>query len=394
LTSVSLATASFVAASFLLVACGSADSMIEVVPGTSAADGAPEPVASQLGPGLELRSQAPAFVGLEGWVNSDPLSIAELNDANRVVLVDFWTYTCINCIRTLPFLSAWYDKYRDFGLTIVGVHAPEFDFEADRDNVVMAVERYGLTYPVAQDNEMQTWTAFNNYFWPAKYLIGADGRVRYQHFGEGSYEETERAIREALTAAGYEVGSIPLGGVEAPRLDPHATAITRELYGGYDRNYRSSGIYAAQAGYYEAPDRTREYTDVAPGIERSHNQWYLHGLWLNERESIQHARATEELQDYVALRFVGRSVNVVLGAASDEPYLVVVEIDGRPLTNAEAGADIVFDETGRSILRVDEARMYAVVELPMLGDRELRLLTTSSDFALFAVTFGAYTSGG
>jgi len=353
----------------------------------------PTPLASASGPGLAISSRAPEFVGLDGWINSDALTVDGLLDENRVVLVDFWTYTCINCIRTLPFLRDWHDKYADHGLTIVGVHAPEFDFEELRPNVVDAVERHGLEYPVAQDNDMATWQAFNNYFWPAKYLIGADGSVRYQHFGEGSYDDTEREIRRALTDAGWEIADVPRGGVDSQRLDPQARAITRELYGGYQRNFSSNGLYAAQAAYYEAPDRTHEYVDGAPEIERNHNQWYLQGLWRNEAEAIVHARETEEPDDYIAFRFVARSVNVVLKSPSGEPYTVVVEIDGRPLTVDEAGADIVFDEFGRSVIRVAEPRVYAVVELPILGDRELRLRSTSIDFSMFAVTFGAYTSG-
>ncbi|MDA0350883.1 MAG: redoxin domain-containing protein [Chloroflexi bacterium] len=391
----------------LVSACGSADraagSAAGAGSGTSVAansgiasagpiERTPEP--SPLGAGLVIPSKAPEFVGLTGWINSNELTVAGLTAERRVVLVDFWTYTCINCIRTLPFLTDWHEKYADRGLTIVGVHSPEFDFEEYRPNVVNAVDQYGLRYAVAQDNEMATWRAFNNSFWPAKYLIGVDGSVRYQHFGEGSYDETEDEIRRALTDAGYNVSDIPRGGVDAQRLDPHATAITRELYGGYERNFTSNGRYAAQAAYYEAPDRTFEYQDVEPETQRNHNQFYLQGVWRNEREAVVHGRDTAQPDDYVALRFVARSVNVVLRSATKEPYTVIVEIDGWPLLPEEAGADVTFDEQGRSVVLVDDPRVYRVVELPMLGDRELRLRSTSSNFSLFAVTFGAYTSGG
>lgn len=348
---------------------------------------------SLTGPGLVHQSAAPEFTGLEGWINSEALTVESLLADNRVILVDFWTYTCINCIRTLPFLRDWHEKYADRGLTIVGVHAPEFEFEENRANVIDAVERRGLSYPIAQDNEMLTWRAFNNAFWPAKYLVGADGSVRYQHFGEGSYDETETAIRSALEDAGYDLDGIVAGGVDAQRLDPHARAITRELYGGYQRSYDINGVYAAQEEYYAAPDATVEYEDVPDGATRNHQQWYLQGLWRNEREAIVHARDTVDPEDYIAFRFVARSVNVVLRSANDEDYTVVVELDGAPLAVDEAGTDIVFDEQGRSVILVDEPRMYAVVELPVLGDRELRLRSTSSNFSLFAVTFGAYTSG-
>jgi len=293
----------------------------------------------------------------------------------------------------IPQLRDWHARYEGAGLTVVGVHSPDFASEKPAEGVLAAIRKFGILYPVVQDNEMATWQAFNNFFWPAKYLIGADGLVRFQHFGEGSYDETENAIRRALVDAGYNVDDIPRGGVDSQRLDPHATAITRELYGGYERNFNSNGRYAAQAAYYEAPDTTFDYRDIEPGIERSHNQWYLQGVWRNEREAIVHARETEQPDDYIAFRFVARSVNVVLKSPSGEPYTVVVEIDGRPLTDLEAGADITFDEQGGSGIQVVEPRMYGVVELPILGDRELRLSSTSDDFAMFAITFGAYTSG-
>ena len=157
--------------------------------------------------GLDLPDYGPApdFVAPGEWFNTDgePLSIDQLtDDEGRVVLVDFWTYTCINCIRTLPYLKAWDAEYRDRGLTVVGVHAPEFAFERDAGNVADAIDRNGIEYPVVQDNEFGTWTAFGNQYWPAKYLIDADGEVRYVHFGEGGYEETEAAIRSLLAEAG------------------------------------------------------------------------------------------------------------------------------------------------------------------------------------------------
>jgi thiol-disulfide isomerase/thioredoxin len=341
--------------------------------------------------------RAPEFEGLTDWRNGEPTSLAALAGQRRVVLVDFWTYTCVNCIRTLPFVRDWHRKYGDRGLTVVGVHSPEFDFEKRPENVSAAVERYALEYLVAQDNEMRTWRAFHNHFWPAKYLIGVEGVVRYVHFGEGEYEETEQAIRDALEDAGHDVSDIAAGGVEAPERDDEAQAVTSELYGGYARNYGSSP-QAGQDAYYEGPDRTVEYVD--PG-DRRHNTWYVRGLWRNEREAIVHARATERLEDYLAFRFVARSVNVVMhpaaGVAGEgaegEPYEVYVELDGRPLRREEAGADVTWDGEGRSLVRVDEPRMYALVELPEHGDHGLRLRSNAEGFSMYAVTFGAYEEG-
>jgi thiol-disulfide isomerase/thioredoxin len=333
---------------------------------------------------------APRFAGLTGWINAEPVSLEELSEARQVVLIDFWTYTCVNCIRTLPFLRDWHEKYGDRGLTIIGVHAPEFEFEKSHDNVVAAVERHELRYAIAQDNEMATWDSFANRFWPAKYLIGVDGSIRFRHFGEGEYDVTEQEIRLALTDAGYDVSDIPEGGVAPPELDPAVTGITRELYGGYLRNFSAMGIYAGQEEYYRGPDRTVEYTD---DVEHFNHRWYLQGEWRNEAEAIVHARTTEALEDYLLFPFVARSVNVVMKPLRDEPFEVVVELDGRPLTEDEAGADVTFDGEGRSVLHVEEPRMYAVIELPALGEHELTLRSNSDNFAIFAVTFGAYTEG-
>ena len=155
--------------------------------------------------GLEDYGQAPEFAGNDRWFNSSPLTLEGLR--GRVVLIDFWTYTCINCIRTLPHLVAWDKAYRDAGLTIVGVHAPEFAFEKKASNVERAISQNGIRYPVAQDNAMATWDAWGNQYWPAKYLIDQRGHVRYVHFGEGDYEETEEAIRSLLARAGRDVAA-------------------------------------------------------------------------------------------------------------------------------------------------------------------------------------------
>ena len=198
-----------------LTACGSGgDRSMEVdraIEGDRAA--AEEPAAPEVG--LAIGAAAPELVGIEGWINSEPLTLAGLFEENRVVLIDVWTYSCINCIHTLPYVRNWHAKYEDRGLTVIGVHTPEFSFEKDRENVIEAAERLGVSYPIAQDNDWETWRALNNHYWPALFLVGADGTVRYQHFGEGRYEEIEREIRDALTESGHDVSEIPLGGVAA-----------------------------------------------------------------------------------------------------------------------------------------------------------------------------------
>ena len=340
---------------------------------------------------------APELVGLQRWINSEELTL--LGERGNVVLIDFWTYTCINCIRTLPYLKEWHGKYVDQGLVIIGVHAPEFEFEKSYDNVVMAAEDHELEYAIVQDNEHQTWRAFENRFWPAKYLIDKDGYIRYTHFGEGNYVETEEKIRELLAESGSDVASITLGAaIELQRdersytsNDPYENQ-TRELYAGASRNYGalssgSSAPYVYHQEYYEGPDRDILYQD--PGDHRNHFI-YLQGSWYNGFEELVHSRETENYEDYIAVKFSAIEANVVMSLESDEPYEVRVTIDGGPLDPAQAGEDIMFDEDGNSFVLVGASDMYRVVLLPEYGSHELRLSSNSPRFAIFAYTFGSY----
>ena len=372
------ALAILVACTLALGACADED-MVAGVPG-GGASAAPAPVPG----GRELRD-------VEGWINSEPRTIAGELAANRVVLVDFWTYTCVNCIRTLPFLEAWHERYAALGLTIIGVHTPEFEFEHHRPNVLAAVERYGLRYPVVQDNDYETWDAFENRFWPAKYLLVPGRGVSYEHFGEGDYQETEHAIRAALERLGRDLSAVPLVEVKPPAVEAsEAARQTAELYGGYRRNFSARGGFAGQEEYYLEPDVSRTYVDRG---ERTPNKWYLSGEWLNEPEAIVHNRRAANFEDYIALRFRGRSVNVVLRPEGRQPFEVVVEIDGKPLTPSEVGADVTLTAEGRSIIEVREARLYNVVQLDRFEERDLTLRANSLDFAVYAFTFGSYTEG-
>ena len=275
-------------------------------------------------------------------------------------------------------------------MVILGVHAPEFEFEKEIENVREAIEREGIEWPVVLDNDFGTWNSFENRYWPAKYLIGIDGQLRYQHFGEGAYVEAEQAIRDALTEAGHDISDIPIGSIDRTDRDPTADRVTRELYGGYDRNYTTQGIYAGQEDYYIEPDSTREYEDLAAYTPQ---QWFLQGLWTNGPESIIHARETENLEDHIAFHFVGRSANVVLNPTNTESFNVYIELDDRPLTPDEAGIDIEFDDEGRSYISVDEPRLYAIIETPEFGEYIVKLASNSDDFAIFAFTFSINESG-
>ena len=344
--------------------------------------------------GGEVGDRAPEFSDIANWINSEPLTMEELR--GKVVLIDFWTYTCVNCIRTMPYLREWQEKYADSGLAIIGVHSPEFDFEKLPDNVERNTLNFGLEYPVAQDNNMGTWRAYSNRFWPAKYLIDKAGIVRYTHFGEGAYGETEKQIRVLLEEAGADLSSVALNTAPEPQIVPQAyaqndpeTRITREIYGGYERNNSPRGIYIAHTEYYSAPEQVVIYTD--PGNHE--NQFaYLQGPWFNGPEELRHARETENYEDYIALKFFATSVNAVIDPGGGDPFEVQVTIDGRPLRPEEAGADVIVTDA-RSYFRVDEARMYEVVALPDFSGHELKLSANSPDFSFFAFTFGAYAEG-
>ena len=336
---------------------------------------------------------APEFQGVANWINSPPLTMEGLR--GQVVLIDFWTYTCVNCIRTFPYLKEWHAKYADKGLKIVGIHAPEFDFEKITENVVRSAGEYDLVWPIAQDNDFNTWRAYSNRFWPAKYLVDQHGTVRYTHFGEGAYIETEEQIRRLLEETGADLSDVELSTDAEPETDIRAygtdqsTRLTREIYGGFERNATPRGVYVAHTEYYDRPDQTLSYVD--PGDHQ--NQFmYLQGPWVNGFENLRHARETQNYEDYIALKIAATSVNAVIDIEGDEPFDVQVTIDGRPLSADEAGADLVV-ANGRSFFRVTSARMYEVVALPEFGIHELKLSSNSSDFAFFAFTFGAYLEG-
>jgi cytochrome c biogenesis protein CcdA/thiol-disulfide isomerase/thioredoxin len=314
--------------------------------------------------GLPVLGRAPDFTGNDRWFNTPgnaPLELAGLR--GRVVLVDFWTYTCINCIRTLPYLRAWDDRYRERGLTIVGVHTPEFTFEREAGNVREAIAANRLRYPVAQDNEYATWSAWGNQYWPAKYLIDARGRVRYAHFGEGAYEETEAAIRALLAETGRDrLG--PVAEARAGTADPEL--VTPETYLGHER---AAGFVPGPPrpgyGLYEAPDELRPVS------------FALSGAWYVGAES-----ATAVRDASIEARVTARKVFLVMSSKGDRPREVQVLLDGRPVSAAEAGEDV---RGGR--MAVSEERLYRLVSLPRVDDRRLTLRVPAGVTG-YAFTFG------
>lgn len=361
---------------------------------------APEPTPTPA-PAASYRD-APELDKTGGWINSDPFTLAQMQEEGKVVLVDFWTYTCINCIRTLPYVKSWHDKYAERGLVILGVHTPEFEFEKLYENVVEASGEFGLEYPIVQDNDFGTWRAFNNRYWPAKYLIDHNGKIRYYHFGEGKYDETEMKIREVLEDAGYDLGGVSASAAPHSEIAEDAMASdvadgpTRELYAGFERNIGALSSmtvppYVAHVEYYDAPDSEILYQD--PGEHRNHFL-YLNGLWTNGVESLTHARETADYEDYMALKFFGTSANAVMSPGADgSGYEVRVYLDGVPVPPESAGGDIAYDADGNSYVAVDASRMYYLIDKDAFGGGELRLASNSADFSVFAFTFGAYEGG-
>ncbi len=348
--------------------------------------------------GGEVGDLAPEFGGIDAWINGNPLTMEELR--GQVVLIDFWTYTCINCIRTFPFLKQWHSRYADDGLVIVGVHAPEFEFEKVYENVVDATKEHALDWTMAQDNDFVTWRRYSNRFWPAKYLIDKDGVVRYTHFGEGGYAETEDVIRELLAEADPSFLSNNLPLPEDQTIDPgfliaRDAEVTRELYGGYDRGEKDllygQGGYVQQMQYFQNKDQVSDFTISENQLPHKIN---FQGLWHVGPESSTHGRMTESFEDYLSLIYSATSVNAVLISESGEPYKVRVTVNDEYLTDANKGSDIVIGADGESYIWVTTPDLYNVISNDSYVRREnLKMSSNSPDFGLFAFTFGVYDKG-
>jgi thiol-disulfide isomerase/thioredoxin len=288
------------------------------------------------------------------WLNSEPLTAEGLR--GRVVLVDVWTYSCVNWLRTLPYVRAWADRYRDRGLVVVGVHCPEFGFEHDLDNVRHATRELGVDYPVVIDNDFAIWQSLANRYWPALYLVDRDGRIGFHHFGEGNYEETEQAIQRLL-GIDEETVRVEAGGL-AEAAD-WGTLGTGETYIGYGRGVGR----------------------VASGAELALNRWALSGGWTVEDESA----LLNSAGGSITFRFHARDLNLVLAPpASVEPVRFTVRIDGQP-PGADHGLDV--DESGEGTL--DEPRMYQLVrQRGGAADRTFKITFREPGVRAYVFTFG------
>jgi thiol-disulfide isomerase/thioredoxin len=310
----------------------------------------------------------PGFDGATGWLNSEPLTPEGLR--GQVVLVDFWTYTCINWLRTLGYVRAWADKYRDRGLVVIGVHTPEFPFEQDVDNVRRAAKEMRVEYPIALDSDYAVWRAFDNHYWPAVYIADAEGRIQYRHFGEGAYDETERKIQELLGATRGDLVSVADEGFEAQADWDNLES--PETYLGYEQaqNFASAGDSRLDEPHtYAAPDRLRL------------NQWALSGEWTIRPG----ASVLNGADGTIAFRFHARDVNLVLGPpARDASVAFRVLVDGEP-PGAAHGLDV--DEEGSGT--VVEQRLYQLVREPgPIEDRTFEITFFAPGAEAYVFTFG------
>ena len=322
---------------------------------------------------LPIEGELPSFSGATAWLNSPPLSAADLR--GKVVLVDFWTYTCINWLRTLPYVRAWAEKYREHGVVVIGVHSPEFSFEHDLENVRRAVKDMRVEYPIAIDNDYAIWDAFDNHYWPALYIVDAQGRIRHHHFGEGEYEQSEMMIQHVLAEAGIggiddELVSVDARGAEAAADWGDLRSPENYLGDARTENFASpGGAVLDQPRVYAAPARF------------SLNHWALAGEWTVERE----ATVLNKANGRIVYRFHARDLHLVMGpAARGTSVRFRVLIDGLPPGEAH-GIDV--DDQGNGT--VTEQRLYQLIQQPKpIADRQFEIEFLDAGVEAFAFTFG------
>jgi thiol-disulfide isomerase/thioredoxin len=301
-------------------------------------------------PNLKNLGPAPEFAGIANWLNTDkPLTLKELK--GKVVLVDFWTYSCINCIRTLPYVTKWYDMYHDKGLVVIGVHTPEFPFERETSNVAKAIKQFGIHYPVAQDNEYGTWTVYNNHYWPAEYLIDQNGNIVHTHFGEGEYDQTEMAIKQLLGLSGGATvdSGQNLSGVKSP-----------EMYFGLARQeYLLSGqMHKAGVQDFRLPNRLDT------------NTFALEGKWDIREDKAVLIQGSGKIK----LHFNAAKVHMVLGSSNPNPngQSVTARVDSYPA----------------KVFMVKDAELYTVFDSGDYGDHVLEVTIPDAGLEAFTFTFG------
>ena len=314
------------------------------------------------------------IVNPSGFVNTSSIKIGDLI-GKKVIIVDFMTYSCINCIRTFPYLNAWYEKYHDKGLEIIGIHTPEFSFEKNIDNVRKAMAGFGIKFPVVLDNNYGTWNAYSNNYWPNKFIIDIDGYVAFNHAGEGGYEETEQKIQELLAEKmvrdKQSVAAVPTGIVQVTSTLPTAVGSPETYFGSARNEYLANGV----------PQQSGEQKLIAPNAVNL-NELNLVGAWNFEDEFAQ----TNEVVDKIIYRYSAHNVHFV--ASSEIPNKVEVLRDGVSLTKDTAGSDVVF-ENGKSYLLIHDERLYNVVsDKAGSGEHTLQFIINSAGLKAYTFTFG------
>ena len=312
----------------------------------------------------------PSMLDATGYINTASNELAETLEG-KVVLYDIWTYSCINCIRTIPYITAWDEKYRDEGLVIVGIHTPEFEFEKDKDNVLAAVQKFDINYPVVLDNEKEIWNAFQNKYWPRKYIADHDGYIRYDHIGEGAYKETEKIIQQLLQERSESL-NIKTNTFELTTLEEfeHSTFRTPELYFGY--KFASGRNNLGNENGFK-PEEMVEYNIP---LEIKQHYFYLDGKWKNTKDSMELVSEN----GLIMLNYNAKQVNIV---ASNNAELEIF-IDGEHIPKHIAGIDV--NQDGK--VMIIEPRLYNIVESIVTESHELLIKVNDPKFEIFTFTFG------
>jgi thiol-disulfide isomerase/thioredoxin len=311
------------------------------------------------------------------WINSREITKDEL--AGRVVLIDFWDYTCVNCIRTLPYIKEWYRRYHEKGFEVIGVHAPEFTFSKTEENVRKGIEEFEIKYPVVMDNDYKIWQAFANRYWPSKYLIDKNGYIRYAHFGEGNYIETELAIQLLLKEINPDVDlpdpMKPVRDMDTPGI--HCHRVSPELYFGYSRGKlgNTEGLKKDDAQEFKKPDISQEDTI------------FVEGKWIISSEYMVPALTDSSERAQIYLKYTSSEVNLVINPEKEKDFKVFILQDNRYLDPEDAGDDVELESSGESYVIVSDPRMYNLIKNKTAGSHLLQLSTNSNGFSVYAFTF-------
>ncbi|MGD8708244.1 MAG: redoxin domain-containing protein [Nitrosopumilaceae archaeon] len=315
--------------------------------------------------------KAPDLVGISHYLNTTPEKL-EQQMKDKVILYDIWTYSCINCIRTLPYITAWNDKYADEGLLIIGIHSPEFEFEKEKENVELAIEKHGITYPVVMDNDWGTWNAFENHYWPRKYVADHEGYIRYDHIGEGAYKETEKIIQELLKERSHMLGlqvasAEPL--VEIEEFE-HTSFRTPELYFGYK--------FAQGRNQLGSPEgfNQNQITNYAESEKLDLHKFYPVGKWMNLEDSMKLESDTGSIK----VLYHAKEVNIVTANQAN----LEIFLDGTPVDGTYAGSDIISGNT----ITVTEPDLYNIITSEKSATHELEIKIKGKGFEIYTFTFG------